>query len=112
MAQRALVRFIAHCFLAVFVCALVPKDLYHGCVHEHESSAQPAHGYASVAASEICGLCDLITPVLFPPSIPTVLAVREHFTLELAPLKGATILEAYADRDARGPPAVIRVTLA
>lgn len=70
------------------------------------------HGVTSIQASDTCGLCDVITPVLFVVSVPAVVPVAQQCAQASSASKEFPTQHAYGDRDARGPPATYRVTLA
>lgn len=104
MAKRALLRVITRCLLVLFVAALMPQALYHGCLHEHGPSAEPVHGQASIGASEYCALCDVITPLLFVPVAPSAFLFVHPQAFHRPLGDGLWSNEAGFDRVARGPP--------
>lgn len=106
MARHSSITYIAHGLLVVFVCALVPKDFYHSCVHEHELAVQPLQGFAQVANADACGLCDVIAPVLFAPTVLAYFATGPWPCGDVPVEEVEMLRQFHAEHLGRGPPAL------
>jgi len=98
------VRYLACACLALFVCALLPKDAFHLCAHDHEATHHETEYGAAYEGMDECALCEVLVPSFLKAQIvPVVLLGTDGGDLIVHSTEGLPVV----DEDAgggRGPP--------
>lgn len=98
------VRYLASAFLALLVCALLPKDALHLCAHDHKAEHHETEHGAAFEGMDGCALCEVLVPSFLKSHIvPMALLCFDGSDLFIPSAVGLPVVDEDAS-GGRGPP--------